>query len=66
MTHWLIHPSLQGSGGHCRFKSHTGTWTGASHCGEGRRDAELLEVLPIGGERDFNLRSLLATLPKGN
>lgn len=51
MTHWLIRPSLQGSGGHCRFKSHTGTWTGASCCGEGRGDAELLEVLPIGQER---------------
>lgn len=66
MTHWLIHPSLQGSGGHCRFKSHTGTWNGTSHCGEGRGDAELLEVLPTAGQRDFNLRSLLATLPKGN
>lgn len=53
MTHWLIHPSLQGSGGHCRFTSHTGIWTGASRCGEGRGDAELLEVLPIGGERDL-------------
>lgn len=51
MTHWLIRPSLQGSGGHCRFKSHTGTWTGASRCGEGRGDAELLEVLLIGQER---------------
>lgn len=50
MTHWLMHPSLQGSGGHCRFKSHTGTWNGTSYCGEGKGDAELLEVLPTAGE----------------
>lgn len=66
MTHWLIHPSLQGSGGHCGFKSHNGTWTTASCCGEGKGGAAILEVLPIGGERDFNQVSLLATIPKGN
>lgn len=56
MTHWLIHPPLQSSGGHCRFKSHTGAWSGASCCGEWKGGAVLQEVLPIGGGKRFLIR----------